>query len=114
MAAQFLKEFCRTFRTLPLQQCGVGTALTWDIPTAKINGVEYNPLRWPDGSYSIQGAAAVLGVTAQTVFKWLNKGRLHGRQLAKGQPWQIDLVDEEIGLLKAQVRRTTPSRRTAS
>ncbi|AOH86689.1 transposase [Sphingomonas panacis] len=86
----------------------------WDIPTAKINGVECNPPRWPDGSYSIQGAADMLGVTAQTVFKWLNKGRLHGRQLAKGQPWQIDLVDEEIGPLKAQVRRTTPSRRTAS
>lgn len=86
----------------------------WNIPTVKINGVDYNPARWPDGSYSVQGAASALGVTAQTVFKWLNKGRLSGRQLAKGQPWQIDLTDEQIGLLKGQVRRINPSRRTAS
>lgn len=44
------------------------------ILTAKINGVSPNPARWPDGSYSIQGAAAALGVTAQTVFKWLRRG----------------------------------------
>ena len=41
----------------------------WGIRTAKINGVEANPARWPDGSYSIQGAAEALGITAQTVFK---------------------------------------------
>ena len=86
----------------------------WSIPTVKINGVDYNPSRWPDGSYSIQGAAEALGVTAQTVFKWLKKGRLHGRQLTKGQPWQIDLTDEQFQLLRAQVRRTNPSRREAS
>src|SRR4051812_4576404 len=37
------------------------------IPTVKVNGVDPNPARWPDGSYSIQGAAATLEVTAQTV-----------------------------------------------
>ncbi len=58
----------------------------WGIPTVKINGVTPNPPRWPDGSYSMQGAAAALGVTPQTVFKWLRKGRLAGRQLTKGQP----------------------------
>jgi hypothetical protein len=35
----------------------------WNIPTVKINGVEHNPLRWSDGSYSIQGAALALGIT---------------------------------------------------
>ncbi|UFW53761.1 MULTISPECIES: hypothetical protein [Bradyrhizobium] len=35
----------------------------WGIPTVKINGVDKNPMRWPDGSFSIQGAAAELGVT---------------------------------------------------
>ncbi|WP_210250773.1 hypothetical protein [Bradyrhizobium hipponense] len=29
----------------------------WSIPTVKINGVDKNPMRWPDGSFSIQGAA---------------------------------------------------------
>src|SRR3712207_7990856 len=51
----------------------------WGIPTVKINGVDANPPRWPDGSHSVQGAAAALGVTPQTVFKWLRKGRLAGR-----------------------------------
>jgi hypothetical protein len=35
----------------------------WDIPTVKINGVSTNPMRWPDGSFSIQGAGAALGIT---------------------------------------------------
>jgi DNA invertase Pin-like site-specific DNA recombinase len=61
----------------------------WDIRTVKINGKSANPARWPDGSYSVQGAAEALGITMQTVFKWLRKGRLTGRQLVKRQPWQI-------------------------
>ena len=34
----------------------------WGIRTVKINGVDGNPRRWPDGSYSVQGAAEALGV----------------------------------------------------
>jgi len=86
----------------------------WNIPTVKINGVDTNPLRWPDGTYSVQGAAMALGVTAQTVFKWLRKGRLAGRQLTKGQPWQITLPDEQITPLAAQVRRTSRSTKEPS
>jgi DNA invertase Pin-like site-specific DNA recombinase len=85
----------------------------WGIPTVKINGVAANPPRWPDGSYSVQGAAAALGVTPQTVFKWMRKGRLTGRQLTKGQPWQITLPDEQITTLAAQVRRTSQSTKEA-
>jgi hypothetical protein len=86
----------------------------WSIPTVKINGVEPNPARWPDGSYSIQGAAKALGITAQTVFKWLKRGRLSGHQLVKGMPWQITLNEEDIPELRAMVRRTSPSGRKAS
>ncbi|KAA0675929.1 recombinase family protein [Azospirillum brasilense] len=86
----------------------------WGIPTVKINGVEANPARWSDGSYSIQGAANALGVTGQTIFKWLKRGWLSGRQLTKGQPWQIALDDERIPELRALVRHTSPSRRKAS
>jgi hypothetical protein len=86
----------------------------WGIRTAKINGVEANPAQWPDGSYSIQGAAEALGITAQTVFKWLRRGRLAGRQLAKGQPWQIPLTDEQIAALRPQVGQTIRSRKEAS
>ena len=86
----------------------------WGIRTVKINGDAANPPRWPDGSHSIQGAAAALGITAQTVFDWLRNGRLTGRQLAKGQPWQIFLSDDQISALRAQVRRTGQSKWEAS
>ncbi len=88
--------------------------LRWNIRTVKINGIDYNPVRWPDGSYSIKGAAKVLGITEQTVFKWLEKGRLQGRQLTKGQPWQVDLTEEQITLLRVLEPRISQSRRKAS
>ena len=72
----------------------------WDIPTVKINGVSSNPMRWPDGSFSIQGAAAALGITTQTVFDYLARKLLAGHQLTKGQPWQIDLSKEQISRLR--------------
>ncbi|HSK39096.1 MAG TPA: hypothetical protein VK943_04945, partial [Arenibaculum sp.] len=73
-----------------------------------------NPMRWPDGSYSIQGAAEALGITGQTIFKWLKRGWLSGHQLARGMPWQITLDEERIPELRALVRHTSPSRRKAS
>ena len=86
----------------------------WGIATAKINGVLPNPARWPDGTYSVQGAALALGISTQTVFKWLHRGRLMGRQHSIGAPWQISLSNEEIRLLKTLVRRTSRSTKEAS
>jgi DNA invertase Pin-like site-specific DNA recombinase len=86
----------------------------WDIPTVKINGVGHNPIRWPDGSFSIQGAAAALGITPQTVFDYLARGLLAGHQLTKGQPWQIKLTDEQINQLRARLRYTKRSKKEAS
>jgi DNA invertase Pin-like site-specific DNA recombinase len=86
----------------------------WGIQTVKINGVDANPPRWPDGSYSVQGAAAALGITSQTIFKYLARGWLRGHQLAKGQPWQIELSDEQIEQLRTRVRHTRRSRKEAS
>ena len=86
----------------------------WAIPTVKINGKDPNPAQWADGSYSVYGAAVILGMTPQTVFKWIRKGLLKGRQLRKGMPWQIDVKDEEIEPLKARVQRKSPSKKWAS
>ena len=86
----------------------------WHITTVKINGKEANPPRWPDGTYSVQGAAAAIGITPQVIFDWLRRGRLHGTQLAKGMPWQIKLTPEQAIQLRAQARRTNRSRREAS
>lgn len=80
------------------------------IRTAKINGIEDNPARWPDGTYSVQGAADALGVTTQTIFKWLQRGRLSGSQLRFGQPWKIKLTPEKIRLLRSRVRRINRSK----
>ena len=79
----------------------------WRIPTVKINGTSENPPQWSDGSYSVQGAAAIIGITPQTIFDWLRKGWLTGKQLAKGMPWQISLSPEQVVELKARVRHTT-------
>jgi hypothetical protein len=86
----------------------------WGIPTVKINGVSSNPLRWPDGNFSIQGVAAELRITPPTVFDYLARGLLVGHQLTKGQPWQIDLSDEQINRLRARVRHTRRSKKEAS
>ena len=85
----------------------------WKIPT-KIYGASANPMRWPDGTFSIQGVAVELGITSQTVFDYLARGDLAGYQLTKGQPWQIDLSDEQIDRLRARLRRTKRSRKEAS
>jgi hypothetical protein len=86
----------------------------WNIPTVKINGTEHNPLQWSDGTYSVKGVAAAFSISPQTVFKWLQKGRLPGRQLAKGMPWQIALSSLQIAELRTQVRRTNHSKKVAS
>jgi len=86
----------------------------WKIPTIKINGTGANPPRWSDGSYSVQGAAAAIGITPQVIFDWLRRGRLRGKQVAKGMPWQIALSPEEAAQLRAKVRRTNRFAREAS
>src|SRR6266850_385357 len=86
----------------------------WNIPTVKINRTEHNPRQWPDGTYSVQGAVEALSISTQTVFKWLQKGRLSGHQITKGMPWQINLSNTQIVELRTQVRRTTLSKKEAS
>jgi hypothetical protein len=86
----------------------------WQIPTVKINGTAANPPRWPDGSYSVQGAATIIGITPQTIFDWLRKGWLTGKQLAKGMPWQISLSPDQAVKLRARARHITRSNKEAS
>jgi DNA invertase Pin-like site-specific DNA recombinase len=85
----------------------------WELPTVSVKATYTNPARWEDGSYSVDGAAAVLGVYPGTVYHWLKVGRLHGRQLAKGMPWQIPLDDEQVASLQGHLARARRSRRVA-
>jgi DNA invertase Pin-like site-specific DNA recombinase len=115
IAAQLNAEGIMSARGVPFEYRNVHLLRKhWNIPTVKINGVEHNPPRWPDGSYSVQGAAVALGVTVDQVYRWLYKGRLQGHQLTKGQPWQITLHSKEIRVLRAKSRRTNRSKKEAS
>ena len=86
----------------------------WNIATVKINGSDENPDRWPDGSYSVRGAAEALGINEQTVFDWLRKGRLTGQQLAKGMPWRVRLPQKRLAELSRQIRRIKRSKKEVS
>jgi DNA invertase Pin-like site-specific DNA recombinase len=86
----------------------------WGLPAVKLSPTGPNPPRWPDGAYSVQGAAAAIGVTTQAIFDYLASGLLTGRQRVKGQPWQIDLTAEQITRLQQRLLRSRRSRKVAS
>ena len=83
----------------------------WQISGIKENGNEYNPLRWADGTYSVQGVANLIGVTVGTVHKWIRTGRIAGSQPRKGMLWKIALSDNDIASLRDYVRRVRRTRR---
>ena len=89
----------------------------WQIPTVKLNNNQHNPAQWEDGSYSVQGAAAKLGVGQDTIFTWLKTGRLTGEHLGRSMPWKIHLTEEDErrldAWLRCQGRRTRRSQREA-
>lgn len=64
--------------------------------------------RWDDGSYTLEGAAAVIGVHPRTIYTWISRGMLDARQPFKHAPWKIDLSEKRIRELRdylSQVRR---------
>ena len=48
----------------------------------------------PDGEVmSVHQAAAELGITASTLYRWLNDGFVPGEQITPGAPWRIRLTE---------------------
>ncbi len=95
--------FC-TSRGRPFTMRNVWTLRTQlGLPTPKNSGPI--PDRWEDGAYSVEGAAKVVGVTPGTIFKWLKRGQIQGKQLAKGTAWKVFLADGQIANLKDYVQR---------
>ena len=86
----------------------------WGLKAAKLNPTGPNPPRWADGSYSVQGAASAIGVTPQVIFDYLANGLLQGHQIAKGQPWQINLTMHKISQLKKRLLSIRRSRKEAT
>jgi DNA invertase Pin-like site-specific DNA recombinase len=84
----------------------------WQVPSIKENGNGHNPLQWRDGTYSVEGLAAVLGVTLGTVYKWLRSGLLKGCQVTKGLPWKISLSDQQLTSLREHVTRARRANRS--
>ncbi len=85
----------------------------WQIPTVKLNGNERNPAQWADGSYSVEGAAARLGVDPSTIYTWLKCGKLTGEQLAKGMSWKVFVTKEDVIRLHEWLRRARRSKKEA-
>ena len=70
--------------------------------------------RRSNGRRSPWAAAALIGITPQTIFDYLRAGLLTGRQRAKGQPWQIDLSTQQLDGLRKRLQRTRRSKKEAS
>lgn len=80
----------------------------WGIRANRAYEGGHNPQKWDDGTYSVQGVMAAIGVSKSAVHFWLHHGLLEGKQSAKGAPWKITLSDEQILRLReyAQEQRT--------
>jgi hypothetical protein len=90
----------RTARRQPFKSATVyALRKRWGLPAARMNG--FYPTRWEDGSYSVPGAASVIGVTPGTIYNWINSGRIQGQRASKGLPWKIVLTEEQIAALQA-------------
>ena len=84
----------------------------WHIPTVKINGTAHNPPRWPDGTYSVEGVAAAVGVRMGTVYTWVRTGRIPGVQITKGMPWKLPLTEAQLASLTEDVHRVRRIKRS--
>lgn len=70
----------------------------WGLATSRTTGCY--PDRWEDGTYSVPGAAAVLGVSRNTILNWQRAGRIEGFRKGSDTSWKIVLTDEQIATLK--------------
>ena len=82
------------------------------LPTVIHQG--FNPNRWEDGTYSVEGAASLVGVFSGTIYKWIHSGLLEAHQVAKGTPWEIILDAEKVASLKSHLQRVRRSKKRAA
>jgi excisionase family DNA binding protein len=76
-----------------------GTGLPFTDPRVKFlrqkHGIRAAPPPNPDsGLFTIEQAAAELGVNHTTIYRWLRAGLLPGEQTTVHAPWRIRLTDE--------------------
>jgi DNA invertase Pin-like site-specific DNA recombinase len=113
IAAILNKEGLQTARGFPFSNKVVWLLRRqWGVSAAHASSSD--PLRWEDGTFTINGAAAEIGVIPATIHKWLKTGRIQGCQPAKGAPWRIPLTNEQITSLRRYVKRVRRSKKEAS
>jgi DNA invertase Pin-like site-specific DNA recombinase len=103
------KEGLRTTKQLPFNSNAIWL-IRKQLGLPAVIPVSTHPLRWPDGTYSVQGAAQVLGVFPGTVYKWLKTGRLEGYQLRPGVPWKITLIPDKVASLQQYLQQAKHTR----
>jgi DNA-binding transcriptional MerR regulator len=95
-----------------------GTAMTrgavwylrrrWQIGSARQERRQGTRYQWPDGRYTLNGVAELIGVHVRTVLSWIERGMIVADQAYKGGALKIALNPEQIDALRrhvAQVRR---------
>ncbi|MCI0337694.1 MAG: hypothetical protein L0226_08965 [Acidobacteria bacterium] len=82
----------------------------WGIRANRAYEGGHNRQRWDDGTYSIQGVMAAIGVHKSTVYFWLQQGLLDAKQSAKGTPWKVALSEEQILRLGEYAQQRRPAR----
>jgi hypothetical protein len=78
---------------------------TWGVEALRQSNGGYNPHRWSDGTYSIQGVAALVDVDPSTVGLWCRERRIEAWQPTPEGAWRIPLTEDQIRELRASVRR---------
>jgi hypothetical protein len=81
----------------------------WGIRANRAYEGRRNPQRWDDGTYSIQGVMAAVGVPKSAVYCWLRQGLLDAKQSAKGRPWKVALSEEQILRLREYAQQHRPA-----
>ena len=85
----------------------------WGIESARQERKTAPPRCWQDGSYTLQGTAAVLGVHPRTVHTWIDRGRVETQQAYPGGPLKIILSEARIQELRTYVTQVRRPRRHA-
>ncbi len=83
----------------------------WQIASARQERQQGSRQQWPDGSYTLAGAAEIIGVHCRTVHTWIERGMIVPSQAYKGGALKIALSKEQIETLRDYVVRVRRPRR---
>ncbi len=89
----------------------------WGIESARQERKRTQAQQWEDGTYTLEGAAATLGIHVRTVHVWIKRGMIETKEACKKVALKIVLTEARIAELKeylGRVRILPRSKRTVS